>query len=114
MIAYFVQHALAGSWSLIWHWGLGIGVIILLIFADVFSASVPIIGPRLYKVREWMTIAAIGIGLVLVGEWIGVHDMAKRCKAETVVVDHFITKTITKIVKEKPAPSADPYNSPNN
>ena len=41
----FVQMFFAGLWAEVWHWGLGIGLIILLVAGSIFSQSIPLIGP---------------------------------------------------------------------
>lgn len=116
MISFFIEHATAGLWSFIWHWGLGIGAIILLLAADIFSTSIPIIGPWLGKVREYLFIAACAIAFILAGEYIGARDAAHRCVAQTQVVNHFITRTVTRVIHDKRPVSSDtdPYDSPNN
>lgn len=116
MLSFLFHSATAGLWSFIWHWGLGIGAIILLIAADVFSTSIPIIGPFLGRIREWLFLAACAIAFVLAGEYIGAHDAAYRCKAQTIVVNHYVDKIVheTQHNRRPATKSTDPWDSPNN
>jgi len=70
MIAHLVTPDLATSiWTLVWHWGLGIGIIILLVGAGL-----------VFKVRDCFYGAAIvAVALSIYGY--GVADDAKLCNA---------------------------------
>lgn len=91
----------AGLEHLIWHWGIGIGAIILLVLAAEMTTAVPLIGPWLEKVRKDLLWVAVAIALVLAGEFVGAKDMADRCDAKAAVVT---TEVHTQVVKaRKPA-----------
>jgi hypothetical protein len=113
-IYWWLESQLAGVWSMVWHWGLGIGVIILLVVAAFFTESIPFFGRYLSGARKDLLWAAAGIGLLLIGQAIGAHDEKKICVARTVVIE----KRVTKIVKEVKSPKArkqdDPYDNPAN
>jgi hypothetical protein len=104
----------AGVSHLLWHWGIGIGLIIILLGLALFSASVPVIGPFLTKFREYLELTALAVALLLAGEYIGAKDMAGRCVAQNAV----ISKHVDKVVKKSLTPAArarkDRYDSPTN
>lgn len=109
-----VQEAFAGLWAEIWHWGIGIVLIVLLVGGSVFSQSIPFFGPYLAPVRKDMLWAAAAIALLLGGEWIGTHDEKARCVAQQVVVNNFVDKVTTKSHKQRTLKYKDPYDDPKN
>src|SRR5678809_601795 len=106
---WWLQTQLAGVWNMVWHWGVGVGLIILFVAAAFFTESIPIVGKYLKEARKDLLWAAAGVGLLLIGQAIGAHDERKICEARTVVIE----KRVTKVVKEVKSPKArkqdDPY-----
>lgn len=109
-----IQLALAGIWSQVWHWGVGVGAIILCLAAAYFSNYIPVIGPWLGRERKALLAIAAAIGLILVGEAIGAKDEAKKCEARTVVIEKVVTKATDKAKKSRGSKSKDPFDSPEN
>lgn len=101
----------AGSWGLIWHWGLGVGVIVLCIAGAVLTDAIPVIGPWLGRERKWLLFIAAITGAILVGELIGGYDQLNRCRAKTVVIEKIVTKAVD---RAKSSTKADRYDDPNN
>ena len=83
MLPWFIQSAFAGLGAMIWHWGIGVGVIICILAAEYFLAAVPFV-ERFSKDLLWV---AVAIALVLAGEFVGARDMANRCAAQAEVVN---------------------------
>ncbi len=104
MISFAIQSFFAGTWSLIWHQGLGIGIIICLLLAAYFSP--------LWK-RDFFW-AAIVVGAFLLAEDLGIHDEAKHVAAQEQVLDKKINTVVKKAKSPKVQASHDPWNSPNN
>lgn len=92
--------ATAGLGHLIWHWGVGIGLIIILVAAAELTTAIPIIGDWLEKVRKDLLWVAVGIALILVGEWVGKKDADARCEAKAAVVSKEVTTEVTKAKKD--------------
>jgi len=104
----------AGSWPLIFHWGLAIGVIILLSAALVGSYFIPVLGQYLTKFRMDILIA-IGVIALMQGIFVwGTHTEAKRCKAQIVVVEKIVTKAASKATSKSTKTWKDPYDNPAN
>jgi hypothetical protein len=108
---YMVQLFFAGVWASVWHWGLGIGLIILLVAGSIFSQSIPLIGPWLQPLRKDMLWASAVIAVLLVGEYIGDRDATARCVARQVVVEKIVDKTVDKTKTPAYKQKADPYQS---
>lgn len=87
-----VQLALAGIGPLIWHWGLGVGLIICILLAEYFLGYLPFM-QRFRKDLLWV---AVGIALILAGEWIGKRDGNTRCAAKATVVENVVDKGVAK------------------
>ncbi len=98
---YLINEAFAGAWSLIWHWGGGVALIIGLLALAYFSP--------LYK--KYFLYGAGVVTLCLVAYGVGIADEAKRVHAQQKViiqyVDKIVAKTKTKHYRAKP----DPYDS---
>lgn len=110
----WVQHQLAGVWSMAWHWGTGIGLIVLLLAAALASESVPIVGKWLKDVRKDLVWGAVALALLLVGMYIGAEDEKKICKARTTIVVQTVTKVVKSVKTPKLKKQDDPYDNPNN
>ena len=107
----FVQMFFAGLWAEVWHWGLGIGLIILLVAGSIFSQSIPLIGPWLAPIRKDMLWAAAVIAVLLAGEYIGQRTEAAKCLARQVVVEKIVDKTVDKTKTPSYKNQVDPYQS---
>jgi hypothetical protein len=90
-----IKLAFAGLGPLIWHWGIGVGLIIFILAAEYFLAAVPFV-QRFRKDLLWL---AVGIALVLVGEYVGSKDMAGRCDAKAAVVTAQVDDAVQSAVK---------------
>ena len=108
---YQMQLWLAGAWASVWHWGLGIGAIIILCCLAIFSTSIPLIGPYLTGTRNFFLAAALMVAMFLGGQWVGNRDATARCVAKTVVIEKTVIKAVD---KAKKSTSKDPYDSPDN
>lgn len=77
----------AGAWSLIWHWGVGVGLIGLCLAGAWFTPPwLPFIQKKDFL---W---AAAAIAIFMGGQWLGVHDerkiwLAREAKTEQTVDD---------------------------
>lgn len=92
----------AGLGPLLWHWGIGIGLIIICLALEVFSSVIPIIGPLLAPFRKDLLWAAACVAIFLFAEGIGVHDEAARCNAKGQIVQSAVTRAVT-AARSKPA-----------
>ena len=101
---FFVKLFFAGVWAQVWHWGLGIGVIICLLAAAWFSP----VG------KKTLTVAAIVVFAFMVGMGVGTVDEKRRHTAQEQVLD----KHVKDVVKDTNTPAAkqrpDPWDSPEN
>lgn len=120
-LVFSVEHALAGAWDSLLHKGIGwaaIVVLLLLAFASRFLALIPFVGPILadfFKpLRKDLCWAAFGVALILGGEYVGARDNQKECVAQQVVVEHVVTKVVTKTKTPAASKVPDPYDSPEN
>ncbi len=95
----WLKLAFAGLGPMVFHWGIGVGAIILLVVAAEFSTMIPIIGPWFEKVRKDLLWVAVAIALVLVGEWIGARDAAARCEAKAAVVTSEVHRAVTRATR---------------
>jgi len=114
LVWYWLQTTFAGVWAYVFHWGIGIASIILLIAGAIFSQSIPIIGPYLHEIRKDMLWAAFGIALFLGGQWVGNHDAANRCDKKAVVIEKIVKQVVKGTTTPKAATQKDKYDSPDN
>lgn len=114
MVWYWIQTTTAGLWSFIWHWGVGVASIILLVGGAVFSQSIPLIGPYLHELRKDMLWAAAAIALFLGGQWVGARDAANRCEKKAVVIEKIVKQTVKGVQTPKAATQKDKWDNPNN
>lgn len=98
MLGFFttMQLAFAGVGSLIWHWGTGIGLIVICLLCASFTTSIPIIGPYLVNTRRDFLWAAFCIAVFLCGMFVGVHDEKARCEAKSIVIERVVEKAVNK------------------
>jgi hypothetical protein len=90
-----IKLAFAGLGNLIWHWGIGVGLIILILAVEYFLAAVPFV-QRFRKDLLWL---ALGIALFLAGDYVGSKDMAGRCAAKAAVVTEQVDDGVQNAVK---------------
>jgi hypothetical protein len=109
---WLIQLFFAGLWAEIWHWGVGIGAIVLLVGGAVFSQSIPLIGPYLAPIRKELLFVAAAIAILLVGEFIGQRTGDAKCEARQVVVTTTVHKKVDKATS--PSKTHDPYDDPQN
>jgi Ni,Fe-hydrogenase I cytochrome b subunit len=114
MLSYIFEHAVAGIWDQIWHWGTAVGLIILLVAAAYFTTAIPVIGPYLQDARKDLLWAALGIFLFTFGMGVGTKDEKKICTAQTVVVTKFVDKAVAKTKLPKAHAEKDPFDNPEN
>lgn len=92
---------LGGLWSMVWHWGIGIGLIILLCAAAYFS---PVF-------KKDFLYAALLVIVALFFEAVGIHDERARVAAQ----EKLIGQKVTSVVKDTTTPVSrgerDPYDS---
>ncbi len=114
MFGYLIEHAFAGLGHLIWHWGTGIGLIIILLALAWFTQAVPIIGPYLTGMRKDLLWAALAVGVFLFGMATGIKDERRVCTAQTVVVTKYVGKAVEKTKTPRARAEKDPYDNPDN
>jgi hypothetical protein len=112
---------LAGAWATIWHWGLGVAVIILCLlgaYGTQVLNAIPVVGPFLARLcaplRTDFLIAAFVVATFLAGMYVGAKATALHDVAKQVIVE----KTVDKVVEKTKTPAAraakDPYDDPEN
>ena len=104
MFAFTVEHFFAGLWSLVWHFGVGIGLVVLLCVAAYF---IPI-------GRKWFIGAAIVVLAFVFGEGVGVNLEKKHNLAQAATVTHFVKKVVKGTTTVKSRKAKDPWNSKRN
>lgn len=116
-----VELLFAGAWASIWHKGVGVVAIVVLLglaFGSQMLGGIPMIGPFLadfFKpLRKDLLWAAFAVALVLGGEWIGSRDEAARCVAKTVVIEHVTDSAVNKTKTPAARAAKDPWDDPNN
>lgn len=95
----------AGSWGVVWHWGTGVGIIILCLVGAFASNAIPVIGPFLGGIRKPLLWVAASVAFFLGGEYVGGQDQIAKCVAKTVVIE----RTVDRVVRETtPVPDKKP------
>lgn len=107
-----LQLLFAGIWSQIWHWGTGIGIIVILLAMAYFTTAIPFIGPWLGNARKDLLWAAFGVGLLLTGEAIGAHDQAKKSDAKKIVIEQHVDKVVKKAKTPRARAAKDRWDRP--
>lgn len=110
----WINMALAGIWSQVWHWGTGIGLIILCLAGAYFTSAIPILGPWLANARKDLLWAAFGIAVFLAGQALGAHDEARKAKARVVVIQDTVTKAVTHAKTPAAHQRKDKFDDPKN
>jgi len=76
-MSYFAGHIasglLAATWTVVWHWGAGVGLIILLLAAAYFSPFA----------KRYFVYAAVVVAAVMTIYGFGLTDEKKICAAQT-------------------------------
>lgn len=109
---YFVHMALAGIWSQVWHWGTGIGLIVLCLAGAYFTTAIPIIGPYLANARKDLLWAAGVIAVFLAGQALGAHDEARKDAARQIVVEKRVDSVVEKTKTPKARARSDKWDRP--
>lgn len=106
MVTYLIEHAFAGLWTLIWHFGVGIGIVILLGIGAWFAPSL--------KLKALCIGAAAFVIALLVGEGIGVNMEKSHNVAQQAQTNNFVDKTVEGTTTKKSRAKADPWNNKDN
>ncbi|MDE2105811.1 MAG: hypothetical protein KGL39_51785, partial [Patescibacteria group bacterium] len=94
-------------------WGFMI-LCVALAFGSQFLSVIPFFGDALARLfaplRKDLLWAAFGCALILGGEYVGNIDARKACVAKQIVVEHIITKDVSKVHNDKR--TKDPWDNP--
>jgi len=104
--------ATAGIGAFIWHWGAGIGLIIICVVLAYFTTAVPIIGPWLTDARRHLLWAAFVIATFLAGQWLGAHDANRRHAKQQVVIGNTVDQVVRDTKTDKFQKRQDRYDRP--
>lgn len=111
----FAFHMLtAGIWPFLWHWGIGVAIIILCLAGAFFSASIPLIGPWLAPLRKDLEWTAAATAVFLMAHALGARDEAAHNKARQVVIEQKVDDVVKTTRTPRARQQKDPYDSPNN
>ena len=120
-MSYFFHLVFAGIWAMVWHWGIGVAIIIFCLIgalATQLFAGIPLIGPWLVRIlgplRTDLLWAAAVVAGFLVGMAVGAHDATVRCNQRTEIITHHINDIVEGTKTPKSQQDKDPYDSPNN
>lgn len=104
MLTFLVEHAFAGLWTLMWHFGIALGCAALFAAAAYFSpvAKAPLVACAL------ICLALFG------GEVIGVRMEKARCDAQSAAVTKFARGVVKGTTTPKSRRASDPWDSPKN
>jgi high-affinity Fe2+/Pb2+ permease len=105
---FLINEAFAGAWALIWHWGAGVAIIILLLIAWYFSARVA------SPFSKYFLYAAVVIALMLVAYGVGIADEAQRAQAQQRVIIKYVDRVVDRTKTPRYRARKDPYDSRNN
>lgn len=108
-----LQMIVAGLWPQLWHWGTGIGVIIICIACAWFTTAVPVIGPYLKGIRKDLVWVAVAVAVFLAGNVMGARDQASKDKAKGAVVTKHVDKVVKSVKTPKFKSTKDPWDNPN-
>ena len=91
MLTTAVELFFAGIWTMVWHWGIGIGLIVLFLAAAYFSP----IG------KKDLVYCAVIVVVFLVAEAVGIHDEKVHRDAQDKVITTAVSKAVAKTQTEK-------------
>jgi hypothetical protein len=111
---FWLNLAAAGIWSQVWHWGLGIGLIILCLAGAYFTTAIPLIGPYLKDARKDLLWAAGLIAIFLAGQALGAHDEARKATAKQKVVEQHVDSVVQKTTTPRYRKMKDRWDNPEN
>lgn len=109
---FYIHLAAAGLWSQVWHWGTGIGLIILCLAGAYFTTAIPIIGPYLKDARKDLLWAAGLIAIFLAGQALGAHDANRRNDAKKVVIERQVDTVVERTKTPKAKARKDKWDRP--
>lgn len=95
-----ISFLLAPIWALVWHWGAGIGVIILLLAGAYFSPF--------YK--KWFIIAAVVVAGFLVGYGAGIIDANRLNTAKEAATNAKVDSTVNRTATPQSRGLNDPWD----
>ncbi len=102
MFAYLVEHFFAGLWTMIWHFGVGIGLVILSLAGAYFAPTI--------RMKVILCVAAILIVVFLIGEAIGIRMERAHVDAQAATTNSFIKGTVERTTTPKSRGKADPWD----
>jgi hypothetical protein len=111
-IKFWFDLAVAGVWAQVWHWGTGIGLIILCLAGAYFTTAIPIIGPWLTNARKDLLWAAAVIAVFMAGQALGAHDEARKNAAKKVVIEQRVDTVVEKTKTPKARARRDKWDKP--
>lgn len=111
---FILEHMVAGIWSQVWHWGTGIGLIIVCLAGAYFTTAIPIIGPYLTNARKDLLWASFGIAVFLAGQALGAHDEARKAVAREALVERQVDTVVEKTKTPRYRKMQDRYDKPEN
>lgn len=97
-----VDYWLAGLWTMLWHWGSGVGLIILLLAAAYFSPFD----------KKWFIFGAALVVLFMVGEYVGVQMESKYRDAKAASITSSVDKTVSKTATPAAKKQKDRWDNP--
>jgi hypothetical protein len=100
----------AGLWGLVWHFGTGFGLAILLFAAGWFTTAIPVIGPFLTGMRKdlWWAAVAVAIATFMMG--VGVKLQLNRDHAQSAVVNTTVNNATESVNTPASVAKPDPWD----
>jgi hypothetical protein len=102
MVPWLIENFFAGTWQMIWHWGVGVGLIIICLLCMWF----------LPVWKKDFLYAAIVVATALLFEAVGIHDE----RAHVIAQQHDLQNRVDKIIQSTKTPAArkahDRFDSP--
>ena len=95
-----LQDQLAGLWTLVWHQGVGIALIVGFLAAAYFS---PVFKKDFFY-------AALVVGAFMLAEDIGIHDEKKHVVAQEQLIEKMVVTAVQKSVTPIVRHAKDPWD----